>query len=46
MDEELRHLNHYQLKATQQKAKEARDTKYREKSKKRLINIISTKLKT
>ena len=47
MDEqELRPLNHYQLKTAQQKQKEAKDLRYREKSKKRLVNIISTKIKT
>ena len=43
-EHELKPLNHFQLKAAQQKQKEARDTKYREKSKKRLVNIISTKI--
>ena len=44
--EELRSLNHFQLRAAQQKQKEARDIKYRERSKKRLVSIISTKIKT
>ena len=43
MDEKL---SHYQLVAAQQKQKELKDNKYKEKSKKRLTNILSTKIKT
>ena len=39
-------ISHYQIVATRHKQKEAKDEKYREKSKKRLSSIISTKIKT
>ena len=39
-------LSHYQLAAAQQKQKEAKENKYKEKSKKRLSNIVTTKMKT
>jgi len=39
-------LSHYQLVAAQQKQREIKDNKYKDKSKKRLSNIISTKIKT
>lgn len=39
-------LSHYQLAAAQQKQKESKENKYKEKSKKRLSNIVTTKMKT
>ena len=39
-------LSHYQLVAAQQKQREMKDNKYKDKSKKRLSNIVSTKIKT
>lgn len=39
-------LSHYQIVAAQQKQKELKDNKYKEKSKKRLTNILTTKIKT
>ena len=39
-------LSHYQMAAAQQKQKELKEQKYKEKSKKRLSNIISTKMRT
>tara|TARA_R110000824_G_scaffold388762_1_gene584460 strand:+ start:6035 stop:6430 length:396 start_codon:yes stop_codon:yes gene_type:complete len=39
-------LSHYQIVAAQRKQKEIKENKYKEKSKKRLANIISTKIKT
>lgn len=46
MEDSKKTLSHYQLAASQQKQKEAKDAKYREKSKKRLSNILTTKIKT
>ena len=43
MDEKL---THYQLVAANQKQRELKDNKYKDKSKKRLTNIVSTKIKT
>ena len=39
-------LSHYQLAASQQKKREAKEIKYKDKSKKRLSNIVNTKIKT
>ena len=39
-------LSHYQMAMAHRKQKEIKDGKYKEKSKKRLSNIISTKIKT
>lgn len=39
-------ISHYQIVATKQRQKEAKDQQYREKSKKRLGTIIGTKIKT
>ena len=39
-------ISHYQIVATKQRQKEAKDQKYREKSKKRLSTIVGTKIKT
>lgn len=39
-------LSHYQLVAAQQKQREIKDNRYKDKSKKRLSNIVSTKIKT
>tara|TARA_B100000959_G_C14975039_1_gene621227 strand:+ start:2286 stop:2663 length:378 start_codon:yes stop_codon:yes gene_type:complete len=39
-------LNHYQLVAAQQKQRELKESKYKERSKKRLSSIVSTKMKT
>ena len=39
-------LSHYQIAKAQQKQKEIQDKKYKEKSKKRLSSIITTKMKT
>jgi len=39
-------LNHYQLIAAQQKQRELKDSKYKDKSKKRLSTIVTTKMKT
>jgi hypothetical protein len=39
-------LNHYQIACAKQKQNELHDSKYKDKSKKRLSNIISTKVKT
>lgn len=39
-------ISHYQIVATKQRQKEAKDAKYRDKSKKRLSTIIGTKIKT
>jgi hypothetical protein len=39
-------LSHYQIVAAQQKQREIKENKYKDKSKKRLSNIISTKIKT
>tara|TARA_R100001509_G_scaffold135428_1_gene89155 strand:+ start:2252 stop:2635 length:384 start_codon:yes stop_codon:yes gene_type:complete len=39
-------VNHYQLAAAQQKQRDLKQKKYEEKSKKRLSNIVSTKIKT
>ncbi len=44
--EKENNLNHYQIACAKQKQNELRDSKYKEKSKKRLSNIISTKMKT
>ncbi len=46
MDSKDDRLNHYQLVAAQQKQRDIRENKYKDKSKKRLSNIISTKIKT
>jgi len=45
-EEQPKQLSHYQLKAAQQKQKEVKDSRYRERSKKRLANIITTKIRT
>ena len=45
-DKESSPLNHYSLALNNQASKIAKDTKYKEKSKKRLSNILSTKMKT
>ena len=39
-------LSHYQIAAAQKKHKEQKEERYKEKSKKRLSNIITTKMKT
>ena len=39
-------LSHYQLVAAQEKQRKIKENRYKEKSKKRLSNIISTKIKT
>jgi hypothetical protein len=39
-------VNHYQLAAAQQKQRDLKQRKYEEKSKKRLSNILGTKIKT
>ena len=39
-------LSHYQLAITKQKQKEVQSNKYKDKSKKRLSNIVTTKMKT
>lgn len=39
-------LSHYQIIAAQQKQKELKENKYKEKSKKRLATILTTKIKT
>lgn len=46
MEEKKTELSHYQLLAARQKQKEESKNKYMEKSKKRLSNIVSTKVKT
>jgi len=46
MEDNGKHLSHYQLAASRQKQKEIKEDKYREKSKKRLSNIITTKIRT
>jgi hypothetical protein len=46
MENENKDLSHYQLMAANQKRREIKNSKYQDKSKKRLSNIISTKLKT
>lgn len=45
-DDRQNPINHYQLAAAQQKQKEIKSKKYQDKSKKRLSNIVSTKIKT
>ena len=46
MEDKQKTLSHYQLTASQHKQKEVKELKYREKSKKRLSNILTTKIKT
>ena len=46
MDKKNESLSHYQIVAAQQKQREIKDNKYKEKSKKRLSNIVSTKIRT
>ena len=46
MENKNDNLTHYQLVSAQQKQKEIKDKKYHDSSKKRLSNIISTKVKT
>tara|TARA_R110000824_G_scaffold220199_2_gene407252 strand:- start:78 stop:473 length:396 start_codon:yes stop_codon:yes gene_type:complete len=46
MDKDYKEVNHYQLAASQQRRKAEKDTQYNDRSKKRLSNIISTKMKT
>ena len=46
MEQEGKGMSHYQLVSAHQKRKEIKNSKYNDKSKKRLSNIISTKLKT
>ena len=46
MEDNQGHLSHYQMAAVQQKQKKIQDSKYKDKSKKRLSNIVSTKMKT
>lgn len=46
MDEEKNKLNHYQIACAKRKQNELKDSKYRDKSKKRLSNIVGTKIKT
>lgn len=46
MDGKSEGLSHYQLVAAQQKQREVKENRYKEKSKKRLSNIVSTKIKT
>ena len=46
MEEKKPELSHYQLLAASQKKKEENKDRYMQKSKKRLSNIITTKVKT
>ncbi len=46
MEDNKGNLSHYQMAAVHQKQKKIKDAKYKEKSKKRLSNIITTKMKT
>jgi len=46
MDDNQKKMSHYQITASRQRQKEEKDIKYKEKSKKRLSNIITTKIKT
>jgi hypothetical protein len=46
MEDDKNKISHYQIVANRQRQKEAKDAKYRDKSKKRLSNIITTKIKT
>ena len=45
-DKENSPLNHYSLALNNQTSKIAKDSKYKEKSKKRFVSILSTKMKT
>jgi hypothetical protein len=44
--ESVESLSHYQMAMAHRKQKELKDNKYKDKSKKRLSNILSTKIKT
>ena len=44
MEDDKNKISHYQIAANRQRQKEAKDAKYRDKSKKRLSNIITTKI--
>lgn len=46
MEEKKTELSHYQLIAARQKQREESKDKYSERSKKRLSNIVTTKIKT
>ena len=46
MPEENKGITHYRLTASSQKRKQIKDKAYREKSKKRVSNILNTKMKT
>jgi hypothetical protein len=46
MEQQDKPLNHYQLQAISQKQKELKDAKYKERSRRRLANIIATKIRT
>jgi len=46
MEESQSKISHYKLAANNQKQRESQERKYKERSKKRLSNIIGTKIKT
>jgi len=46
MEESQGKISHYKLAANNQKQRESQERKYKERSKKRMSNIIGTKIKT